>query len=568
MIEPLFNIQNKFSADIINFYNNSIFAFDFKEEVFWISNTLDDNNAKKIAINMIKDSFNIYKISICKTFPIFAYINLNQTSAIVIDAQRAKVINSFKIQDSKIESIYLSQNGDTILIGGKNGVLSRWDVFSGKLIDMPNRHKDSILFAKESSDKRFILSIGYDRSVLLFDKFKDKSFKINCDVNATIRSAIFFDNCKFLALGDMSGYIYIIDTDTKFMLNKFQATSARIVDIDYYKDSYIFYLNANGVIGIVDFSDGKRILDSFMPNDRYKTFMIEDDNIILSTQDNKVCLYSFKSFIDYGISLVDSDIIKAYKFVEDNPFLKNEEFFLKLEAKFQADLLLAKALSCSNKQQLAIKILTKYINMPSKNKEVSNLIASINSIDKFQELMDNNMVLRAIPLVKNYPILKELKSYIDFEDRFKKVLMLAKELTKKNKKIEANTIMMQYKKMPSKIRIIQEVISYPNKVDEAINAIKQKDYKIYFRLKKDFKFVDSLQGSELIENSSESCYYELLIAFYSIDLQNCKKYIEILKNFKEYKEFVMEIELKIYEIANILEIDIESKEVSMGGGRK
>lgn len=559
MIEPLFNIQNKFSADIINFHNNSIFAFDFKEEIFWISNTLDDNSAKKIAINMIKDSFNIYRISISKDLPIFSYISPNQTSAVVVDTQRAKVINSFKIQDSKIESVYLSQKGDTVLIGGKNGVLSRWDIFSGKLIDMPNKHKDSILFAKESINKRFVLSIGYDRSVLLFDKFKDKSFKLNCDVNATIRSAMFFDDCKFLALGDISGYIYIIDTDTKFMLNKFQATAARIVDICHYKDSYIFYLNSNGIIGIVDFSNGKRILDSFMPNNRYKSFMIEGDNIILSTQDNTVCLYSFKSFVDYGISLVDSNnIIEAYKFIEDNQFLKNEEFFLKLEARFQADLLMAKALACSNKQHLAIEILNKYIHIPSKNKDVSSLIANINSIDEFQGLMNSNMAVRAIPLTEKNPILKELKSYIDFEDRFKKVLMLAKELTKKGKKTDADTIMMQYKKMHSKIRIIQEVISYPQKVDEAISAIKAKDYKTYFRLKRNFKFVDSLQKSELIEKSGEDCYYELLIAFYSMDLENCKKYIEILKNFKQYKEFIMEMEFKIYEITNILEGDIKS----------
>ena len=64
MIDPVFNIKNEFNADTINFYNNSIFAFDFKEEIFWISDTLDNNSAKKIAINIVKDSFNTYKMTL------------------------------------------------------------------------------------------------------------------------------------------------------------------------------------------------------------------------------------------------------------------------------------------------------------------------------------------------------------------------------------------------------------------------------------------------------------------------------------------------------------------------
>ncbi len=554
MISAIFSIKNELNADILNFYNNSIFAFDFKEEVFWISDTLDNNSSKKIAINIVKDSFNIYKISICKMLPIFAYVNIEQTNAIVVDAQRAKVINSFKIQDSKIESISISQKGDTILIGGKNGVLSRWDVYSGKLIDMPNKHKDSILFAKESSNKRFVVSIGYDRSILFFDKFKDKSFIINCDVSATIRSAVFFDHCKFLALGDMSGYIYIIDTDTKLVLNKFQATSARIIDICYYKNSYIFYLNSNGVIGIVDFLNGERVLDSFMPNKRYKSFAIEDNFIILSTQDKMIYSYDFNSFIDYGVSLVNNnDIIGAYKFIEDNQFLKYEDFYLRLEAKFQADLLEARALACGNKYQLAMEVLNKYSQIPSKNKDILNLTSNINAITEFEELMSNNLAVRAIPKAEKNPILRELKSYIDFENRFRKVLIIAKELTKKGKKSDADAILMQYKKISSKIRIIQEVLSNPYKVDEAIKAIRYKDYAIYFKLKKEFKFVDSLEESKDIENDGEVYYYELLNSFYSMDIEKCRKCIEILKYFKQYKEFVMEMEFKLYEIVNILE---------------
>ncbi|RAX54042.1 hypothetical protein CCY99_05005 [Helicobacter sp. 16-1353] len=560
MIEPVFNISNEFSADSINLFQNSIFAFDFKEEVYWISDILDNNSSKTISINIAKNSFNSYKISICKSLPLFAYIDTSESNAIVVDTQQAKAIRSFKIQDSKIESISISDNGDTILIGGKNGLLSRWNIYNGKLLDIPNRHKDFILFAKESPNKRFVVSVGYDRSVILFDKYKDKVGVLICVANSTIKCARFFDDCKFLALGDTNGVLYIINTDTKFIVHKFQATFAQIIDIYYYKDSYIFYLNDNGVIGIVNFSKEEKILDSFMPNKKYKSFIIDNDLVVLASVDKNVCAYNLHSFVEYGISLLqNNNVADAYEFVAQNKFLQNEDFYLQLEAKFEADILEAKALACSKNQLMALDILNKYLDIPDKHNQISTLIANIKAIDEFQQLMNNNMEIRAIPMVAKNPILRELKSYIDFKNRFGKVLILAKELVKKGKKTDANTVMMHYKKIPSKIRTIQEVISYPQKVDEALQAIKNKDYKTFFRLKKDFQFVGFLQESKNMMEDGEKYYYKLLQAFYEMDLKNCKYCIGILKNFKEYKELALELEFKIDEIANLLnKIKIDS----------
>lgn len=552
MIEPKFSITNEYNADSMNMFQNAIFAFDFKEEIYWISNILD-TNSKNIAINIAKDSFSSYKISICKYLPLFAYIDTSEVNAIVIDTQQTKVIRSFKIQDSKIESISISDDGENILIGGKNGVLSRWNTYSGKLLDIPNRHKDLILFSKESPDKRFVVSVGYDRSVILFDKHKDKTGVLICVANTTIKCARFFDDCKFLALGDISGFIYIISTDTKFILHKFQATFAQIIDMYYYKDSYIFYLNDNGVVGIVNFIKEERILDSFMPTKKYQSFLINDDLIILAGIDKTICAYSFSSFIEYGNTLLqDENVAEAYKFVAENRFLQTEDFYLELETKFEADILEAKALACSKNQHIALQILRKYLDIPNKFNEISNLIANIKDIDEFQQLMNNNMEIRAVPMASKNPILRELKSYIDFRSRFGRILILAKELVKKGKKTDANTVMMKYKKIPSKIRTIQEVISYPQKVDEAIYAIKNKDYKTFFKLKKDFQFVGFLQGSQKMVEDGEMFYYRLLHSFYAMDLEKCRYYIDILKNFKEYQEQTIELEFKINEVTNLL----------------
>lgn len=554
MIEAHFSINNEFNADIVNFLGNSIFAFDFKEKTFWISDILE-SASKKLLINLPKDSFSMYKISLCKNLPLLAHIDESETNVVVIDTQLAKIIGTFKIQDSKIECISINDKGDTLIIGGKNGVVSRWDIYSGKLLDIPNRHKDFVLSAKESSNKRFVVSISYDRSVILFDKYKDKNGVFVCNTNNTIKCVEFFDECRFLALGDISGFVYIINTNTKFVIHRFQVAFSSIVAIAHYKDAYLFCLNENGGISVVNYNTQEKILESFLPQNRYKAMIIHGDLIILSTQDKKIIAYSFKALLEYGESLLaNDDIIGVYNFISEYKFLQSEDFYIEVEMKFEADVLESIALACSNNQNMALQILHKYTEIPAKKKEITNLITDIRGINEFLKLMEAHLEIRAIPLVAKNPILKELKSYLEFENRFSRVLMLAKELVKKGKKSDANTVMMQYKKIPTKIRSIQEVISYPEKVDDALLAIKTRDYKTFFRLKKDYQFVNSLQDVKDILQDGGKYYFKLLEAFYELDLESCRQYISILKNFQEYKDFVIEIEFKINEIANLVDI--------------
>lgn len=553
MIEPQFSTDNEYFADNFNLLQDSVFAFDFSEQVLWVSDILA-TESKQRPIKIPKDSFSYHKISFCRNMPIFAYIDESETSAFVIDAQQGEMIREFKLQDSRIECVSINDSGDRILIGGKNGTLSRWEIFSGKLLNIPNKHKDFVLCAKESGDKRFVASVSYDKAVMLFDKRKDKTGMLVCYATATIRCMEFFDDNRFLALGDTDGFIYIINTDTRFLAHKFQATFAPISALAHYKNTYLFCLGGNGILGVVDYHTQEKILESFAPQNRYKSFIIRDEMIALATFERKILAYSFKAFLDYGQNMLDNDdILGVYNFIGENRFLQGEEFYLALETKYQADTLEAIALACSLRQDSALEILHKYVNIPAKRREVTNLMSEIHGIDEFLKLMESQLEIRAIPLASKNPLLRELKSYADFEVRFSRVLILAKELVKKNKKPDANTVMMQYKKIPSKIRAIQEVLSYPDKVDNAIEAIKNRDYKTFFRLKKDYHFVNFLQDAEILMRDGEGFYYQLLEAFYALDLQKCVEIIEILRNFSEYKDFVIDIEFKISEITSLIE---------------
>lgn len=549
MVEPYFKVENEFNADILRFASNSIFAFDFKEQVCWIGNIINSNQAKKIPLNLPKSSFVDNKISLCANLPYFALVNGDENSVQIIDAGQNKTIQNLQITDSKIECVSISDDGKSILIGGKNGILTNWNIYNRKLLNIPARHKDFVLIARESPNKRFVISVGYDRSVLLFDKNKNKTATHLFNANNAIKCAKFFSDSSILALGDIAGIVYIIDTHTQAILRKFQVTHTQVIDICHYKDSYIFVLGSNGVLCLCDFSSGAKIMDS-LSETRYKSFAISDDSIILSSQ-KSILGYRFGDFVNHCKNLVaENNIAEAYQFANIYKFLRNESFYLALEAKFEADILEAKTLACNGNRALAEEILSYYNGIPSKNDIIANLLKQMREIDEFNNLMDKKLEIRAIPMAQNNPLIKELESFKNFEAKFLKIIMLAKELAKKGKKDDANIIVMPYKKIPSKVAIIQEVLLYPQKVDEALQAIENNDYRTYFKLKKTYRFVAMLDNK--IEKSAEDTYFKALNAFYKLNIKECKKFIVILKNFRQYRDFALNLELKIDEALNII----------------
>ena len=551
MIEPYFSVENEFSADILCFSSNSIFAFDFKEEMYWIGNTIGDTS-KKIPLSLPNASFKQNKIAICANLPLFAFIDRDEFSVQIFDTQADKNIRTIRLADeSRIECVSISDDGRNVLVGGKNGSLSNWDIANGKLLNIIARHKDFVLMAKESPNKRFIISVGYDRSVIFYDKNKDKAGKHLLTATSAIKCVRFFKDSSMLVMGDIEGFVYVIDTHTQITLHKFQASHTAILDICHYKDSYIFVLGANGVICLCDFSNESKLMDS-LSDMTYKAFVIEDNSIILSS--NKTTLgFKFDDFIAYGKNLLDDDnIVEAYKFANIYKFLRNESFYLTLEARFRADMIEAKVLACSNNRATALKILERYSGISGKGEIIATLSRQFREIDEFNRLMESGIEIRAIPMAQNNPLIANLKAYRDFEDKFLKILLLAKELAKKGKKDDANVLVMPYKKIPSKVVVIQEMLLYPYKVDEALVAIAKADYRTYFRLKKEYRFVSMLDGAKELEEDAENVYFSALNAFYMFNIKECRNHIAILKNFREYREFALDLEIKIDECLAIL----------------
>ena len=548
-MEPVFTLTNSFSADLLDFFEGCVFAIDFKEELHWISSL--DSISANTPFKIVRDSYLNCKVAISRN--IFAYINEDENSIIVVNGRDSKIINTIKFNESKIECICFSKVGDSLIVGGKDGVLSKWGVNGNRILPTISRHKDAIFFIKESVEGNFIVSVGYDRSIILFNSKKDKLGSLIGIANNLIKCGVFFKNERLLALGDVLGYLYIIDTNLKTIISKFQVSFTQLINISYYKHSYIFCLNDNGVISIVDFAKQEKVMDNFLNDDIYLQFCMHENLLLLSTSSFKVIAYNLDNFLSHFENLVDNkNISQAYDFVQNHRFLEMEQPYFKLSAKFEADLLECVALVCSGDESGALEILELYKDVSPKSTLISKIINDISRVNEFIRLMDAKMIDRAMTLAQKYSILSKLKQYSDFEDRFSKIIVVIKELIKKGRRDDANVIIEPFKRIPVKFRIIQQVMLFPNKIDEALNAIKNGNYMLLLKLRKEFQFINYLQEVKNLDRSLEGFYFKALDSLYALDISSCKKYIAILKNFREYNQKIASLESYIENIEPLI----------------
>ena len=548
-MEPVFTLTNSFSADLLDFFEECVFAIDFKEELHWISSL--DSISANTPFKIVRDSYLNCKVAISRN--IFAYINEDENSIIVVNGRDSKIINTIKFSESKIECICFSKAGNSLIVGGKDGVLSKWGVNGNRILPTISRHKDAVFFIKESIEGNFIVSVGYDRSIILFNSKKDKLGSLIGIANNLIKCGVFFKNERLLALGDVLGYLYIIDTNLKTIINKFQVSFTQLINISYYKHAYIFCLNDNGVISIVDFAKQEKVMDNFLNDDIYLQFCMHDNLLLLSTSSFKVIAYNLDNFLIHFENLVDNkNISQAYNFVQNYRFLEMEQPYFKLSAKFEADLLECVALVCSGDESGALEILELYKDVSPKSTLISKIINDISRVNEFIRLMDAKMIDRAMTLAQKYSILSKLKQYSDFEDRFSKIIVVIKELIKKGRRDDANVIIEPFKRIPAKFRIIQQVMLFPNKIDEALNSIKNHDYASLLKLRKEFQFINYLQEVKNLDRSLEGFYFKALDSLYALDISNCRKYIAILKNFREYNQKIASLESYIENIEPLI----------------
>jgi WD40 repeat protein len=176
------------------------------------------------------------------------------------DDQSLEEITFIEAKENII-SIAFSPERQTFASGGGNGVISLWDVNSGKLVNTLEEHTNGVFSIAFSLDGRILASGSADGTIHLWDLDSATIIDTHKDHTSYIFSLAFSPDGRTLASGSIDSTIRLWDVDSGAMLDTLKVNPEGILSVTFSPDGQtLASAGYEGTIRLWDVNSG-RLLD-------------------------------------------------------------------------------------------------------------------------------------------------------------------------------------------------------------------------------------------------------------------------------------------------------------------
>ncbi len=308
---------------------------------------------------------------------------------------------------------------------------------------------------------------------------------------------------------------------------------------------------------------------------------LDENNLVSTTVDGLVKVHSLqtlKSYTIIGASLLSlfknkttlnlqeistgilSPLIAsnsfhaAYSLIDDNPWLKESTEYLNIENIYKTAFCRTIDALCQENTSKAKKLLEKFENIKSKEKELKALFVDFKHYDRFKLHIKDKKYTIAYAISSKHPALKLSKEFIQLQEIYTKSFHVAQNQIKTGQKELAKESLGQYLSVLSKRDEIKKLLegadcSKPLTKEEELHQAYQKN-----NFRKCYELIDShsLQNSQLI--SMLESHWEKL-------MHNCEDYA-LRGDIKAIKKSLGELittKTRLQKIGELLRLAFYSK---------
>ena len=510
-----------------------------------------------------------------------SYFCIRNKNLIIVDEynkiyylnEKLEIINSFKLplkNKADEKSVKISNNGKFLLIAVKK-YFFLWDLETKKLIKEFNEQTTDILSVGFSKDDKYFASgsISGDvyvyntelkKPVLKLPKHKDFITDIDFDESGRVlyaggfdKAVIFYDlinitkNERYLHLKPVKKLEYekfLISSDELSYVVLWKEDNKEYKDIiKLYKEFSDFFIDRDFLL--IANKDSILIYN-------LKDFVIENENFINLNDIDKITVFNnclfvsklngeiyYKDLFEEKDELLNAvlkeDFIKAYDFLNKNPYLKFSKEYKQL--KYILDLTIQKAKELFEKDEAkALSILNKLTAVRELREKIEDIIENFKNIKRLKFALNRNDYYLAYKLIEEYPLLKETKYYEDLEKRFNIVYEKAVEFISKGETENAKTVLKRFLDIPSKMIYIESIFNNPELVLKLKKAKEERNFKEFFEI---INLNPALKNTKEYKEVME--YAEFLYKFIEKFIkeekfEKAKKALEILKDIQGYEK--------------------------------
>jgi WD40 repeat protein len=456
-----------------------------------------------------------------------------------------KKVKSLAKHESDVESSCFSDDQSLLATGGSDGRVFIFDTKYMEVISTLDIQDDYISSLVFSPDGSYLIASCYNKSNIIFDV--DKNVKIGMFMTTdVVENLKFFDNNKklYIVTRDKNSIVYdlmhlktlstkpifnqwptnvILSPDEKYAIVATRETNVYVVNIEknekYFEvdldiigvtnmkifDNVLYVTGSDGTIKIVDYSRGTLVVEKQLKTKNYQKVrdMMNENKFLMLTDIKKEFDKGWEPTLKRAIGLISKDEVEAAiklakPFIEEED--KAEEFNFYLSQKTQV---------------------LSFINNMQAKKYVENFI-----------------------LLEKYPYLKDLELAKQLELIWQKTFQTARKLLEEDTNInrpKAMELLKPYQRVKNKDSIIRNLFQNSDKFTLAEQAVREREFAKYFALIAKWEFLQDMELHKKVMAVGDNMYRSLLSQIQEKDFVKAKETVEILQQFKPYKDKVKEL---------------------------
>ncbi len=447
-----------------------------------------------------KSITNVYlnhEVTCCTFSPdskLFAFSN-NRT-IYFIDIKTKELLPSIQTENEDIEILKFDPSSTYIIAGTKNGRVLQYKYNNSSLLSrlcsFPYDRATHNLNPKENNNyvssfafyDNYLASTGYGGAIFITD-LRLKTKRCIVTHNKSRKNALCFLDKDTIISGTDSGEIHITSLVNVKEYRSITTPLSSVKQILLMQNpNYIMVSGKNNIISIINIKTLKIVHNRYleMGANIVKITLLKHDYLVVAQENKKIQIIELPSQAKLKSLIQQNYIEKAFKLIAKDPMLKGSYEHKLLENKFDKAYHNATQSLINQNKAKAVKILTLYKDIKSKQIQIRNLFNAFKNYSNFQALFYEKKYALVYAMASKFSALKQTAQYKRTEQIFKVAFANAQRHVIQGNMDGARALLNAYNTVISKKPIIKMILTQNKEFLFFLNAIQKKDFDTVYEL--------------------------------------------------------------------------------------
>jgi len=480
----------------------------------------------------------------------FASISADEKEAKLYNTVNKKVVARANRHQGDVSCIAIDPNGRFMFSSGDDGKTFAYDVNSGRLAFTLPPHADTINDIAFSDNGQWVATASYDKKISIFNlAMMTPKEKLKAHVSPIVK--LQFLSRHRLISADRNGSVIVWNIYADKVEARLQGVHDDVLQMTKSADDkFLFIGTALGHIIVYELEKYTQLARSYIKLSSSITslhFDGEKQHLIIGTKDGQVLFYDiYEGKKDLRSLIQEKRYAEVEKFVKMNPLLSYTDLYHYVDEIWEKTISQAKMFLENRQKENARKILTPFMDIPSKKSIIQKTFTTYEGFDKFVDLVKQRKLALAYSMANANPLYKETKVYKNLEENWKKAFALAQKYALDAKgKDKAREILAPYRGISEKTIYTQELFQKGDIYRRFKKALGEKNFRIIFSLIQQHPFLKEFPDYDVLMNYGDNLYMKAHKLMHDGELSAAVKVLKALVDFPEFKDEVREL---MYEI--------------------